>query len=657
MSNISPGVYTKIIDLSTFVQEVPSSTGFIVALTPKGRDNQLVFLGSRSELILEFGEPNIAQYTKDYSQGPYMAHNFLGESGSLYFMRVLPDDASFSTLVLDTSMDAAASAPTISITSIDSTAANTLADLKSALIQVGETKPLCVLYPIGRGEYYNSLSVKLTTYSNPIAEGIYIIDIYEKQSDGSEAVIESFDISFDPTAVDSAGESLFITDVLKKFSTVLRAEMTLASGAYSTGYELVVKSFDKNIGVVTVTKTESLASIKDLKQNFSDWQKASETGLANYAIIAMDSRGVKLYGWLGASAGDGNDEVAVFNGRNFDSTSTIQSWIEPNVGDLALFDTAGVVTYKIKKSFLDISTAFTLDSPLKNGSDGSLLLEGGNIDPTVATQLLAQGYSDSIDDNVMDTENMYFNLVFDCGYPTAVKDAIVTMTDVRRDCLSIIDNGDNASFMDSMSARQELHPYNTYLTAIHEPYNKIYDPFTGREIWVSPVYHMSYLLPRNDKVGEQWYAAAGFTRGIIQTIKEMRFNAKIGNRDQMYLKQLNPIVKFNPGYTVWSQLTSQSKPSAMQDINIVRLVLYVKRALEEYCKYFIFEQNDAFTWSQVQNNIQGFLESVKSRRGLYGYSIDVAATEYEIKKKTFHVNVTLNPTRVVEKIELNFFIK
>jgi phage tail sheath protein FI len=124
----------------------------------------------------------------------------------------------------------------------------------------------------------------------------------------------------------------------------------------------------------------------------------------------------------------------------------------------------------------------------------------------------------------------------------------------------------------------------------------------------------------------------------------------------MYLKQLNPIVKFNPGYVVWGQLTSQAKASALQDLNIVRLVLYIKRALEEYCRFFIFEQNDQLTWSQVSGDIVLFLDDIARRRGLYNFNVEVSATEYERKRKTFHVNIILEPTRVVEKIELNFFI-
>ena len=66
--------------------------------------------------------------------------------------------------------------------------------------------------------------------------------------------------------------------------------------------------------------------------------------------------------------------------------------------------------------------------------------------------------------------------------------------------------------------------------------------------------------------------------------------------------------------------------------------------------------NDAITWGQITSAIIPFLEDIKSRRGLYDYTLEVGATTYEIKKKTMHVNVTLNPTRVAEKIELNFYI-
>lgn len=644
-SNISPGVYTKIIDLSTFVQAVPSTIGFMCALTEKGRDNELRFIGSRAELISEFGEPNINKYGKNYGQGLYCAYNYLGESGSLYFMRCLSENAQYANIRIDAQeTDTTAN---IIITHIDSM--NTKNELKTSLaVGQGATRhPICFLYPIGRGEYYNSLAIRITQHSNPTLDGVYVLDIYQKQSDGNDEIIESFEISFDPLAVDSGGSSIWIQSVLETYSTLLRAEMYLTSGAFSSGEEYVVRVYDNNMGDVSCTSTE----ITDNKQDFSQWEDVGGEG--QYIILAIDAKGQKMWGWCGAASGTDNVTMSIYTDKNL----AVQGWSAIGTGSFNL--SSENITYFVKKTYGNITEAFISATPvpLKKGSDGDLINSNGSLNTTEADVLLSQGYSGIIDENVLDTENVYFSLVFDCGYPADVKDAIFTLCTVRRDCIGILDNGDNSSLTSSLDARDNENTYNTYLVALYECYNKVADSFTGQDVWFSPIYHMSYILPRNDLVGELWYAAAGYNRASIGTIKELRFNPRLGQRDQMYLKQLNPIVKFNPGYVVWGQLTSQAKASALQDINISRLVLYCKRALEQYCRNFIFEQNDSITWNLVKSDIVGFLESVKKRRGLYDYSIDVGATEYEQKTKTFHVDVTLNPTRVVEKIELNFFIK
>jgi hypothetical protein len=645
MANISPGVYTKIIDLSTYVQAVPSTIGMICALSEKGRDNELVFVGSRSELISEFGDPNIATYGKSYGQGPYCAYNYLGESGSLYYMRVLPDNAAYSNLRINAASGDSTSA--ISVSYVD--ALSTKAEIKTNL-GVAPNYPVCILYPIGRGQYYNGLGVRFVEHSNPILDGVYVMDIYEKQSDGDDTIIESFEVSFDVNAKDTAGDSIFISYILATYSSVLRAEMELASGAYTAGYELISKIFDKNIGTVSAVGTAGSATITDNKQDFSDWEGVV-TG--SYVVIATDDKGIKVWGWLGAASGTDDVTVAVFDDKNLGT----QNWNDIGTGTFNFSSTS--ITYSIKESYGNIADAFTSSEPvpLKKGSEGDLIQADGSLDTAEATTLLSNAYAGTIDDNVLDTENIYFTLVFDCGYPTAVKTAIYNLVTTRRDCVGIMDNGDNSTYAASITSREDTHTFNTYFLALYESFNKVYDIFTGQDVWFSPVYHMSYLLPRNDVVGELWYAAAGFNRASIGSIKELRFNPKLGQRDQMYLKQLNPIVKFNPGYVVWGQLTSQTKASALQDLNIVRLVLYCKRALEQYCRYFIFEQNDSITWNMVSSDIVEFLEVIKRKRGLYSYDVSVAATDYEKKSKTFHVDVNLEPTRVVEKIELNFFIK
>jgi len=653
MSNISPGVYTKIIDLSSFVQNVPSTIGLLCGFSKKGRDNEVIFVGSRSEYISEWGEPNITDYGKNFGQGPYIGYNFLGESGSLYWMRLMPDDASYSNLRIDAQLAALDTTSSISVTYVDSI--NTKAELKTNLAVDGDKQPLCFLYPIGRGEYYNGIGVRLTEYSNPLLYDTYVLDIYEKQSDGDDIIIESFNVSFDPTAKDNAGDSLWIQSVLETYSSVLRADMILneANDTYTAGYDLAVRTYDKDIGVVSANITGGTSTITDNKQDFSDWETTPETGDASYMIVAKDAKGNTIEGWLGAASGTDNETINVFDAR--DLATATQGW----TGDITTFDINSAISYRVKKSVVSVASAFVSSEPqpLKKGTEGSLIDAQGDLDTAEAETLLEQGYSGITDDTILDPESIYFTIVYDAGYPADVKTAISTLCQTRRDCVAILDNGDNATVNAALTARSDVNTFNNYFVALYESFNKVSDPFTGADIWFSPVYHMAYLLPRNDNVAELWFAAAGFNRAAIDSIKEMRYNPRLGQRDQMYLKQLNPIVKFAQGYVVWGQLTSQAKASALQDLNIVRLVLYAKRALEQYCRFFVFEQNDEITWGQVAGSVVDFLEVIKQNRGLDSYSVDVGATDYERKTKVFHVDVTLQPTRVVEKIELNFFIK
>ena len=658
--NVSPGVFTKIIDLSTFIQAVPSTIGFIAGLTKKGRDNELIFVGSRADFISEWGEPDITEFGKNFGQGPYMAYNFLGEAGSLYWMRVLPDNATYSNIRIDSQLSASDSSASITITYIDTL--NTQAEILTNLAQDGDVKPLAFLIPIGRGDYYNGLGIRLTIHSNPTLSGVYVLDIYEKQSDGDDIIIESFDVSFDPFAVDNAGDTIFIQNILEMYSSVLRAEMVLTNGDYTSGYDLISRVYDNEIGSVTVDLTPGSATIRDNKQDFSDWEKDPESGNSSYVVIAKDAKGNQIWGWLGTSDDTEDDEIInVFPER--DLTGATQGWNDATCN----FDFDSVVTYQIKASNVNIalSVSPSMPVPLKKGSEGLLRNTQGTVDTSVAENLLEQAYGGKLtnpktnwyEDVMLDTESIYFTLVFDAGYPLDVKTAISTLCQTRRDCIAILDNGDNSTVNKALEVRNDDHVYNNFYVALYECYNKVSDPFTGEDIWFSPIYHMSYLIPRNDNVAEIWFATAGFNRAAIDSIKELRYNPRLGQRDQMYLKQLNPIVQFSAGYTVWGQLTSQAKASALQDINIVRLVLYCKKAIEQYCRYFIFEQNDPITWQQVAGNVVEFLEVIKNKRGLDSYEVEVSATNYEKKTKKFHVNVTLVPTRVVEQISLNFFIK
>ena len=596
MPQVSPGVITKIIDLSEYVQNVPSTIGFLPIISEKGRDNELILTNAR-DFYTEFGEPNINFGKKLFGQGMYVAANFLKQSDSLYVIRVMPNDdenytpATYANLFF--TYDAVSGYVKLS----SETSVNTENEMKTYINFDEDTTSGAVLAitGIGRGAYYNNYQIAITPHSNPVkeSEGIYIMDIYKRQlsmnydedtSTWEEAfeIVQTFEVSFNPDKLDASGDSLFIADVVNN--------------------------------------------------NFRElYVYADRDGCRDVCEL------VPAVDWSYAFGGPYGDFTYV------DATSD---------------DTTGG----------DYRDDLNQDGPyrLDNGSDGDI------DDSTAMTMFLAQAYAGVLKkvkglsstygdtsqfvDEVLDTEDHYFNIVLDGGYPDDVKTQIVALVKTRADCVCLVDNGDNKCPADALDARLNDHTFNTYFAALYEGYSKIYDVYTGKDIWLTPVYHMAYVVPYTENVAELWYAAAGFNRATLDNIKALRFSPRLGDREQFHLNQINPIVKFNVGYTVWGQLTTQKRPTAMQDLNIVRLVLYIKRALEQYCKYYIFELNDQVTWAAIASNIEKFLRVIKDKRGLYDFSVSVGASAYEIKSKSCHVDVTLDPTRIIQTIFLNFFI-
>ena len=377
-----------------------------------------------------------------------------------------------------------------------------------------------------------------------------------------------------------------------------------------------------------------------------------------------------------------------------DSTKSYQIEVaidDMNIAQQMTADAEEIFTWASTRNLMNMSDSDPVAAGeqtfyLENGSLGSLITDKKVVNPQIGDQILSFAYTGllknpvivkNVDestgnikykqqytDNVYDLDWIYFTLVYDPGYKPDVKQAALELVDTyRRDCVLISDCGDNADYEDclkyvgAVKGAADCRIWNTYLAARYEPYSRVYDKFTAKDIWVSPVYHMAKLIPQMDSLYNLWNAAAGFTRGVCSDIKELRYSPNKAQRDLLYMAQVNPIVHFPEGMTVWGNLTTQKKTSTLSDLNCVRCVLYIKRALEQYCRNYIFEINDQATWDSIYGGISPFLDTVQANGGIQSYSLEVGATDYELKTKTCHVNVTLVPTKILEKIELNLYIK
>ena len=614
---ISPGVYTKIVDLSTYVQQVPSTIGMIAFFAEQGEDNKLKFITSQEALQKEFGKPNILTYGKTFGQGLYVADKFVVNSPALYAMRVLPDDATFSNIIYYVDK-------VNNLVVLDSEAGvNSSTELETKVQEDANRAPIYIIYPIGRGSYYNDLKVRMTPSLN--VPGAYILDVYKTGPDGDDVIIESFTVSFDPKMTDLSGESMYIVDVLSRYSQYLRVIVNETSMTYLNT-------------VVTVDNVIAIQNDPPTTPNAGD----------KY-IVGIAPTG----DWIGHE-----NEIAEWDGTAWTYTTPTRGYIANVAGTRYYFTGVTWTEFDLFASvYSQASVNDTMYKALENGSEGSLLNPDGTINATVATQLLANAYLGQIDNAVIDLDSIYFNIVWDAGYPSDVKNAIVQLaSELRKDCLAFVDNGDNMTPDDALNMRKNVHTWDTKYAALYEQYTLIYDNYTGRDIWITPLYHMAEIIPKTDRETEQWFAPAGFNRAIIDC-KELRYNPNKGWRDQFYLARINYFVKFNISTVVWSQLTTQTKASKLENINVMRLVLYCDRALKQFCKYFIFEQADEITFDQIASQVRTFLSEVKRRRGLKDYAVEVGQTPYEEKTKQVHVNVILTPITPIEKIELTFFIK
>jgi len=203
---------------------------------------------------------------------------------------------------------------------------------------------------------------------------------------------------------------------------------------------------------------------------------------------------------------------------------------------------------------------------------------------------------------------------------------------------------------------------NSSYGALYWSWLKIFDQFNGGNIWVPPSGHQLSIFARTESVSEPWFAPAGLNRGRLYTPLDVEYNPTLGERNLLYGSgnAVNPIVNFvKDGLTVWGQRTLQRMPSALDRVNVRMLLIFIKKNLGNALRYFVFEQNDKYTWSRVRGVCEGFLADIKARRGLDDFRVvcdETNNTPERRDRNELWISCFLKPTRVVEYIVLNLVI-
>ena len=229
----------------------------------------------------------------------------------------------------------------------------------------------------------------------------------------------------------------------------------------------------------------------------------------------------------------------------------------------------------------------------------------------------------------------------------------------RGDTFLILDPVPYASALSVATTEAEAR--DTNYASMYWPWVQIQDAELNKLRWVPPGVVLPSVFAFNDKVAHPWFAPAGLNRGGIDVAVQAERKLTHANRDTLYESNMNPIATFpGQGVCVWGQKTLQKKASALDRVNVRRLMIRVKKFIASSSRFLVFEQNNTATRNRFLNIVNPFLEQVQSNSGLTAFKVvmdESNNTPDTIDRNIMYGQIFVQPTRTAEFIVLDFTIQ
>jgi|MDSV01.1.fsa_nt_gb hypothetical protein len=208
------------------------------------------------------------------------------------------------------------------------------------------------------------------------------------------------------------------------------------------------------------------------------------------------------------------------------------------------------------------------------------------------------------------------------------------------------------------SAQTRAEARNSNYAAMYYPWVQIGSSALGRPVWVPPSVAVSGVYTFNDKVSHEWFAPAGLNRGTIDSAVKTQRQLLRTQRDELYNSNVNPIAQFpGQGVVVYGQKTLQKKASALDRVNVRRLLIKIKKFIASTSRFLVFEQNNALTRNRFLNIVNPYLEQVQSNSGLNVFKVvmdDTNNTPDIVDRNQLYGQIFIQPTRTAEFIVIDF---
>ena len=296
----------------------------------------------------------------------------------------------------------------------------------------------------------------------------------------------------------------------------------------------------------------------------------------------------------------------------------------------------------------------SINNTNSQGFDSLALSETANGSYSKALNLLAN--KDDYQYNVLTLPG----LILANSNATAELTTAVNNAQTRGDYIAVVDTV-NCFVSTLATVTEKAATIDSSYGATYWPWLQTIDPDLGSKVWVPASTLIPGVYAFNDASSETWFAPAGLNRGGLSTVLRAERKLTNGNRNTLYTANVNPIATFpNTGVVVFGQKTLQKKASALDRVNVRRLLISLKSFISQIADTLVFEQNTITTRNNFLSSVNPYLESVQQRQGLFAFKVvmdESNNTPDVIDRNQLVGQIFIQPTRTAEFIYLDFNIQ
>ena len=669
----SPGNYVIEKDFSAYAPAVNSSIAGIVGFASKGPANKATLITSADQLLRTFGETNQVVG----GQGLIGALEILSRTNSVYYVR-----AENGVLAAEASATVAWGAcPAVQVSGIPFSTAVTFNFSSTDETGVSNT-------PNGDG-----YQLTLTTGATDAAGDVLTALAGVQTSDWAWTAVSGLNASSVWFVNTHAGKDAF----LQVSSTLATITAFDASGGTAT----VAAADVKATGFTALETADGGTYFVESLYNGTGYNASTVStvgGVKNYGVkVKVDSKAGKTFNFDVLNEGvtaegyqlnfEKNtalgyfpeeviniglvDAVSEYIKASFiDSTGvTGNAWTPPTswqnkiTGTVSMVNSAGVTQVLSTPRFLKmVDGTYSLAGGVNGDATSAPLISGDVQSALIGSAATKTGIY------ALDDDSLNISMACVPGITNQnIQNTLITLAENSQNFLAVVAPPEGLSTPQKAinwhngQATGRSAAINSSYAAIYWPWLKTFDVATSTDIYVDPAAYAVSIMCFTDSVSDPWFAPAGLTRGRLTKPTDVEVILNQGDRDSMYQpgNAVNPIAKFaQDGIVIWGQRTAQRTPSALDRVNVRRMMIVIRKMILAATRAIVFEPNDPMTWSRVVNLLQPALDDIRRRRGITEFRVicdETTNTPLRIDRNEMWCRVLIKPTKTAEVLvfELN----